>query len=790
MTALVQALEQAQRFVRPVNVDVASHSRQVDPLQEPLRHALRALKPSRAAMAFYSTVRGRKVDGTALDAAYWADNLRNTVQFATVVRSLLSEAPTVFLEVGPHPVLINAIHENAAACPGATYSTLSSGYRDTPEHDTLYQSLAGLYQQGYDIPWHRFYQGHEAPPILLPPYPFQRGLYTLQARTAPRTAHRTASHAPLLGQRIPLAGIDTLFYWDTTVNLEAFSYLQDHRAHGDVVLTGAAYIELVLEAIASLALPGTPVLSGIQFLHPVVLVPGEDVRLQLRIQRDRDHYTFQCSRAQEDTDGLAWHAVAEGLLQLPARPETAAPPLSVYPFHIQSAAAYYDALTTLGLLYGPAFRQLQELQSNEVHSTVHFSVRAADAVQTTAGRYRIHPALLDACFQPLFYRVLAEPGHGFSGAATYLTGIDLLQVLAPTPAADQLLEGTAVLHTPEVDEAHGRITVTADIFVRTGDGTLFLYLRGLEGVVLDTGRETRRREALRQWFYTVQWEKLQTPATPGVTLHGTWLVLGDPCGLSDLVVEKMEQAGLRCIHAAPDNAFTRVGIRQYTLDYTSAHGYTQLLQAIDAAPGESLTGIVLMASLSYTWKDPSLTAESLDEYQVYGSTSLLYLVQALQRRQATSPPQLVVVTNGVHAVGRADDVAQPLHSPLAGLARVLGNELPQYRTRCIDLSANPSYDELYSVADALHPTVEQVIAFRGSDRYVPRLRQPAISPPPIPDTAFRDTATYMVTGFRGIAFSFVEWMVRRGARNIALVSRSADVPAVLEARFAALETQG
>ncbi|MBT1712556.1 KR domain-containing protein, partial [Fulvivirgaceae bacterium PWU5] len=96
----------------------------------------------------------------------------------------------------------------------------------------------------------------------------------------------------------------------------------------------------------------------------------------------------------------------------------------------------------------------------------------------------------------------------------------------------------------------------------------------------------------------------------------------------------------------------------------------------------------------------------------------------------------------------------------------------------------------YSVVDALHPTAEQVVAFRGGDRYVPRLRQPVISPPPIAETVFRETATYLVTGFRGIAFPFVEWMVRRGARNIALVSRSADVPSSVEARFAALEAHG
>jgi acyl transferase domain-containing protein/surfactin synthase thioesterase subunit/acyl carrier protein len=789
MTACIQALEQAQRFVRPVNVDVASHSRQVDPLQEPLRHALRALVPDKTAIAFYSTVRGRKTDGTTLDAGYWADNLRNTVQFATVIRSVLAEAPTLFLEVGPHPVLLNAIHACAAASPGIRYGAIASGYRDTDEHDTLYQSLATLYQQGYAIPWHRFYQGQEAPPVMLPAYPFQRDLYTLQARTAPATPRTPAALAPLLGQRIPLAGIDALFYWDTTLNLDTFSYLQDHRAHGGVVLPGAAYIELVLEAVAALALPGTPVLSTIRFLQPVVLTPGEDVRLQLRLQQDGDRYTFVCARAQYEDDVLVWHSVTEGLLQLPARPETAAPPLSVYPFHVLDGSAYYEALTTLGLPYGPAFRQLQALHGNDVHDTVHFSLRASDVVQGTAGRYRIHPALLDACFHPLFYRVLAEPGQPLRGAATYLSGIDLLQVLAPTPAPDQLLEGTAVLHTPVADEAQGRTTVTADIFVRTGDGTLFLYLRGLEAVVIDTGREARRREALRQWFYTVQWEKLPAPTTPASTPGGNWLVLGDPCGLSDLVVEKMEHAGQPCIHVAPDDAFTRVGLRQYTLDYTSPHGYDQLLRAIDDA-GESLTGIVLMASLSYTWKDPSLTAQSLESYQVYGSMSLLYLVQALQRRQATPHPQVVVVTNGIYAVGRADDVAQPLHSPLAGLTRVLGNELPHFRARMIDLSANPSYDELYRVADALHPTPEQVVAFRGDDRYAPRLRQPLVSPPPIADTVFRDSATYMVTGFRGIAFPFVEWMVRRGARNIALVSRTADVPSALEARVAALEASG
>jgi len=45
-------------------------------------HALDGLQPQAAGVPIYSTVTGEVTDGAALDATYWARNLRQPVLFA------------------------------------------------------------------------------------------------------------------------------------------------------------------------------------------------------------------------------------------------------------------------------------------------------------------------------------------------------------------------------------------------------------------------------------------------------------------------------------------------------------------------------------------------------------------------------------------------------------------------------------------------------------------------------------------------------------------------------------
>ncbi len=82
-------------FARRINVDVASHSPQMDPLLEPLREALAGIAPCAARLPFYSSVDAGIADGgTALDADYWTRNMRSTVRFGAVVQQLLAGGPS------------------------------------------------------------------------------------------------------------------------------------------------------------------------------------------------------------------------------------------------------------------------------------------------------------------------------------------------------------------------------------------------------------------------------------------------------------------------------------------------------------------------------------------------------------------------------------------------------------------------------------------------------------------------------------------------------------------------
>ncbi|MFD0383716.1 acyltransferase domain-containing protein [Streptomyces stramineus] len=96
------------------------------------------------------------MDGTGLDAAYWTRNLRGRVHFHEAVLSTAAEAPTVFVEMSPHPVLSSAVQDSLAdaGLPGTAVGSL---VRDEPERETLLAHLGKVYQTGAPVDWDRLY---------------------------------------------------------------------------------------------------------------------------------------------------------------------------------------------------------------------------------------------------------------------------------------------------------------------------------------------------------------------------------------------------------------------------------------------------------------------------------------------------------------------------------------------------------------------------------------------------------------------------------------------------------
>ncbi|MER7670075.1 type I polyketide synthase [Kitasatospora sp. NPDC096128] len=162
---------------RLVAVDYASHSAQVERLEEEIRSVLAGVTPRRGRVPMVSAMTGETLTGEELDAAYWYQSLRATVHFDRAVRTLASQYYQVFVEVTPHPVLMGAMNdtlEEAAqeagpgAVPAAVCGTLR---RDEGGTARLITSLAEAFVNGATVDWRVVLPAAER--VELPTYAFQ-----------------------------------------------------------------------------------------------------------------------------------------------------------------------------------------------------------------------------------------------------------------------------------------------------------------------------------------------------------------------------------------------------------------------------------------------------------------------------------------------------------------------------------------------------------------------------------------------------------------------------------------
>jgi acyl transferase domain-containing protein len=165
LATVVQRLETRGVFCRQVRVDFASHSPLVEPLREPLTDLLPHLRPRAGRHPIHSTVLDRIVDGTELDARYWADNLCQPVRFVN------ADQDTLFIEISPHPVVRQAI-EDTVEMSGTRACVTHSLRRDEPEYPELLTNLAFAYTHGCEPAWAQVFKGARFVPT--PSYPWQR----------------------------------------------------------------------------------------------------------------------------------------------------------------------------------------------------------------------------------------------------------------------------------------------------------------------------------------------------------------------------------------------------------------------------------------------------------------------------------------------------------------------------------------------------------------------------------------------------------------------------------------
>ncbi|WP_338320946.1 acyltransferase domain-containing protein, partial [Streptomyces lonarensis] len=102
----------------------ASHSAQVAELGERIVAELGDVVPGEGRVPVVSAMTGEWLSGPEMDAGYWFESLRETVEFERAVRVLGEAGHGVFVEVSGHPVLTGAIGDTLDEQAPVTVGTL------------------------------------------------------------------------------------------------------------------------------------------------------------------------------------------------------------------------------------------------------------------------------------------------------------------------------------------------------------------------------------------------------------------------------------------------------------------------------------------------------------------------------------------------------------------------------------------------------------------------------------------------------------------------------------------
>ncbi|HEV2639821.1 MAG TPA: SDR family NAD(P)-dependent oxidoreductase [Actinocrinis sp.] len=412
--ALAELLGAEGRRVRRLRVSHAFHSALMEPMLADFAAVTRSVSSALPRIPLVSTLTGTAVTSEVLDPEYWVRQVREAVRFADAVTALRHTGVRTFVEIGPDGVLSAlgpqsapgtetasaAAAETAAATaePAASDAEIwiPALRRTRDEALNLMAAVGQVHARGGVVDWTRVFAGSGARRVDLPTYAFTRQSYWLAPGSSQVDAvgrgFESSDH-PLLGAALDLSSGGGLVMTGR-LSLAAQPWLADHVVAGQIIVPGAALVEMAVRAgdEAGCARVGELVIQT-----PLVLTLRDAVRIQVAVAApgpDGERELTIHSRREDDPG--TWTTHAAGILTPgPDYPGPADPGLTQWPppgATEEDLEGFYPDLAAAGLAYGPQFQGVRAAwrRGEEIFAEV------ALGQELSVAGFGLHPALLDA----------------------------------------------------------------------------------------------------------------------------------------------------------------------------------------------------------------------------------------------------------------------------------------------------------------------------------------------------------------------------------------------------------
>ncbi|MGK5639571.1 SDR family NAD(P)-dependent oxidoreductase, partial [Streptomyces sp. URMC 126] len=410
--AVAEMLAEGGARTRRLRVSHAFHSPLMEPMLEDFARVVESVTFHAPRLPLVSALTGKIVGDEVTDPSYWVRHVREAVRFADAASALREHGVRTFIEIGPDGVLsgMGPHTRSDVEGEGAGESWLPVLRRGREESRALFTALAKVFVRGVPVDWDKIYAPTGARRVDLPTYAFQRQRYWLPIGSGVVDAAglgQSPGRHPLLGAvvTLPVSGGVLL---TGRLSLSGLPWLADHVVAGQVVVPGAALVEMVVRAGDE---AGCGRIEELLIESPLVLTATAGVRVQVAVEGPDETGRRAVAVYAQAEDAAAeeeWVRHAVGVLA-PTGPVadtgnalTQWPPTDAVPVDLEG---FYPALAERGLAYGPVFQGVCAAWRRGEELFAEVALPEGVAVSG----FGVHPALLDAA---LHVATLGVEGDG------------------------------------------------------------------------------------------------------------------------------------------------------------------------------------------------------------------------------------------------------------------------------------------------------------------------------------------------------------------------------------------
>ncbi|TXH93885.1 MAG: SDR family NAD(P)-dependent oxidoreductase [Pseudorhodobacter sp.] len=180
LTALAEKLAAEGVETQRVAIDIAAHSRMLEPILKPFGDYLRSITLNPPKLPIISNRTGVELTpAQATDPEYWVQHLRNTVNFQPCMATLMADGPRVFMEMGPGRAMSSLAQANGVPA-GQVIPALRHPEQAMADDAWHIGTIARLWACGVAVDWEQIWAGARRNRVVLPTYAFQKKPYFIE----------------------------------------------------------------------------------------------------------------------------------------------------------------------------------------------------------------------------------------------------------------------------------------------------------------------------------------------------------------------------------------------------------------------------------------------------------------------------------------------------------------------------------------------------------------------------------------------------------------------------------